>query len=234
MSDESIDRTQDLLAEIASIVPDDEDRQNQLYKLVDGYISSHTEGLKAKNSELLAENKKLKSTVPEELDAETIREMVDELKGRSLEEYRESVERESQEKINAVQEQLAESEARAQQIDRKYQSTLIDIQLRSEAERAGVRAEAIDDFLALHRANFELKDGQAVASGETTAGEYVAAALERAPYWYPQSVGAGAAGSRGSVGSPMDRDGRALEAAAASGDMSEYRKIRQKQMQSRG
>jgi len=225
------DTTENFLDEIAKAIPD-VSAQSHVYKLVDDFLKQNIDGLKGKNAELIAENKKLKgkSALPDGLDSESIKTMIEELKGKSLEDYGNSIREEASGKLTELQGKLSESETRASELDMQYQSTLINLEIRAAAERAHIRPEAIDDFVALHSKNFELKDGQAIA-GELSSTDYVGGILESSDYWLPQSNGAGARGARpGSGGMGSDR---ALAAAAAAGNQAEYRRIREKQRESR-
>lgn len=225
------DTTEEFLSDIAKAIPD-VDHQSRVFKLVDDFLKSQTDGLKAKNQELITENKQLKSksALPDGLDSESIKSMLDELKGKSLEDYGNSIREEQADQLNDLQGKLTEAETRASTLDRQYQSTLINLELRAVAEKAGVRPDAIDDFVAIHGKNFQLSEGQAVA-GEQGASDYIAGVLEKQDYWYPPSRGAGAGGSRGSHGGLGRGDGFALAAAAQAGNHAEYRRLREKQME---
>ena len=228
---DSPDKTEAFLESVSNAIPDVE-HQSHVLKLVDDFLKQETDGLKNKNTDLIAENKKLKnkSALPDGLDSESIKSMLGELKGKSLDDYGNSIREESADKLNTLSTQLTESELQRQKLDKQYQSTLINLELRATAEKAGVRPDAIDDFVAIHSKKFEIKEGQ-VISGEATPADYVSGVLESSPYWYPQSHGAGANGSRpGSAGLGRGDD-FALNAAAQSGDQSEYRRIRKKQME---
>lgn len=228
MADTS-DQTEQFLADIAKAIPD-VDHQSRVYKLVDDFLKSQTEGLKAKNQELIEKNRELKtkSALPDGLDSESIKTMLDELKGKSLEDYGNSIRKETADKLTGLQGRLTEAETRANALDRQYQSTLINLELRVAAEKAGVRPDAIDDFVTLHGRKFTLNEGQAVA-GEQGVDDYVAGVLGQQDYWYPPSHGAGAGGSRARHGGLGRGDDFALAAAAQSGDMKEYRRLREKQ-----
>jgi len=223
------DTTETFLADIAKAIPD-VSAQSHVYKLVDNYLKQNVDGLKGKNADLIAENKKLKakSTLPDGLDSESIKTMLDELKGKSLEDYGNSIREETANKVNDLSSKLTEAETRAQTLDRQYQSTLINLELRAAAEKAGIRPDAIDDFVAIHGKNFQLNEGNAVA-GEQSTSEYVSGVLEKSEYWYPPSQGAGARGSRAGHNGLGRGDDFALNAAAQAGDMATYRKIREKQ-----
>lgn len=225
MAKDNIDSIEAFLSTVSDAIPD-EATQSKVLKLVDGFLKQNIDGLKSKNAELISENKKLKSSVPEGLDSESIKGMLEELKGKSLDDYGNSIRQESESILNDLSTQLSESELQRQKLDSEYQTTLINLELRAAAERARVRPDAIDDFVTVHGRNFQIKDGQAI-SGEASPTDYVAGVLEKSNYWYPPSVGTDARGSRARH-SGLDRgDGFALEAAAQSGNHAEYRKLRE-------
>lgn len=222
------DNVESFLETLSSALPDVE-HQSHVMKLADDFLKQQTDGLKAKNQELISENKKLKdkSALPDGLDSESIKSMLDELKGKSLEDYGNSIRQESKDQLDELSSKLTEAETRASTLDRQYQSTLINLELRAAAERAGVRPDAIDDFVAIHGKNFVLNEGQAVA-GEQSSTDYVDGLRETTPYWWPESRGTGANGSRPGFTGLERGDSSALEAAAQAGDMKEYRRIRTK------
>ena len=224
------DTTEAFLANIAKAIPD-VSAQSHVYKLVDDFLKQNVDGLKAKNTDLIVENKQLKSksaSLPDGLDSESIKSMLDELKGKTLDDYGNSIREESADKLNTLSTQLTESELQRQKLDKQYQSTLINLELRATAEKAGVRADAIDDFVSIHSKNFQINEGQ-VISGEASPTDYVSGVLESSPYWYPPSAGAGARGSRAGHRGLGRGDDFKLNQAAASGDMKEYRRIREEQ-----
>ena len=197
---DSPDNTEQFLADIAKAIPDVE-YQSRVYKLVDDFLKQNTDGLKAKNQDLIVENKKLKqvkSALPDGLDAESIKTMLEELKGKSLEDYGNSIREETKAKVNDLSTKLTAAETRAQTLDRQYQPTLINLELRAAAEKACVRPDAVDDFVAIHGKNFRLVDGKPL-SGEQSTNDYVSGVLGQQDYWMPRSHGAGAAGSRPGV-----------------------------------
>jgi hypothetical protein len=219
------DEVEAFLAKVSEHVPDIA-QVNTVYKLVDEFITASTEGLKNKNTELISENQKLKSK-SDNLDADEIRSMLDELKGKSLQDYGDNIRAESADELSGLQSQLSESQIRADGLDKSYQSTLINLELRAAAERARIRPDAIDDFVNLHSKNFQLVDGQAEADGYEPT-DYVADVIESAPYWLPESVGGGLQGSRGGTGG-INNTSAMVNAAAANGDMKAYRAARTKQ-----
>ncbi len=220
------DATEQFLADIAKYIPDVE-AQSHIYKVVDTYITQTTLGLKNNNKDLIQKNHKLKSK-SDGLDADEIRSMLDELKGKSLQDYGDNIRAETADEVNTLQSQLSESQTRADGLDKSYQSTLINLELRAAAERARIRPEAIDDFVSLHSKNFQLVDGSVNADGYEPT-DYVDSVIETAPYWLPESVGGGLGGSRHGGGVGINNTDAMVGAAAESGDMVAYREARKKQ-----
>lgn len=227
-----IDNIETFLATVSEAIPDT-DVQSHVLKLVDDFLGKNISGLKAKNTELIAKNKSLQESLPENFDSESIKNMLEELKDKSLAEYSDNIRAESQDKLNTLTTQLSESELQRQKLDSDYKSTLINLELRSAAERARVRPDAISDFVSIHSKNFEIKDGKSV-SGEYSPSEYVNGVLQEQQYWYSPSVGAGAQGSsRRDNGLNRDSNFK-LTAAAQAGDHKEYRRLREEQKKQAG
>jgi len=120
-----------------------------------------------------------------------------------------------------------------------YEDKLVDIQFRTEAEKAGVLPKAIDDavrrgadaFKIDTAGNLEARD----ANGElvkTEAGVLLSPKLfieqlkTTHPYYWPQGQGSGATGATGDGGGTGDTIQNRMNAAAKSGDMTLYAKLR--------
>jgi len=219
------DDVEEFLAQISEHIPDVE-QVNTIYKKVDDFISSSTAGLKAKNSELIKENSKLKSKT-DDLNADEIRSMLDELKGKSLKDYGDNIRAETADKVSELQTSLSETQTYASELDNKYKSTLINLELRAAAEQARIRTEAIDDFVRLHSGNFQYVDGK-VRAGQLTPNGYVSDVLKSAPYWLPESIGGGLMGA-GENACRIDNTSAMVQSAAQAGDMNAYREARKKQ-----
>ena len=225
MSD-SPDKLEAFFSTVAEAIPDEAVHAHVL-KIVDDFLGQQVSGLKEKNSDLIAANKKLQSAIPAGLDAESIQAMVSDLQGKTLRDYGDAIRQERAAELDDLKGRLSGAEERAQALDQRYHETLIGLEVRAAAERAGVRTDALGDFVDVHRSRFAVEDGKVVA-GEQSPVDYVAGILELSPHWYPPSQGGGMQGA-GRRDTGLNRgDDFALNAAAQAGDHATYRKLREK------
>jgi hypothetical protein len=106
--------------------------------------------------------------------------------------------------------------------------------MHATVERAHVRPEVLDDFIAVHSKNFAINESGIVMAGEQTPSDYLNNLWsdENQSHWWPTSQGAGMKGNNGRNGGAGDL-GAKLSAVAQADDMKEYRKIRQQMSESR-
>ncbi|WP_373081190.1 hypothetical protein [Zhongshania sp.] len=213
-------------------------------------------GLKSKNAELLDGMAKLKENLSkfEGVDPEAFRKMTEYfdqheeaelLKDGKMEEV---IKRRTQRelatydsKMKEVGSKLEEAQTQADFFRTRFQQKMIDDTLRSEAMKAGIRPEALDDVILNGRSTFSLsedeqveavdKDGNLIKYEDEvmTPEVYIRKLRKDKPHYWPSSKGGGASGG----GDDFDAD--SLEAqinkAAAEGNMSKYRELRKKQAQ---
>jgi len=221
-------------------------------KGVDDKINEAISGLKSKNEELLNEKKKIQNALKnfENLDPEKAKEAlkfleeneyaqmlkdgkVDEI----LEKKTSQMRSDHEAAINELTSKLTETEQSSVLYKTKYETKVIEDNLRAVAIKAGVRKEAVDDILMRGLRIFTLddsngieardKDGKLVKTKDDkvlTAQLWIEDFKETAPHYFPGSEGAGAHGG----GSGKNDLSIAMQKAADKGDMAEYRRLREK------
>jgi len=220
-----------------------------LQSSIDAKILEATTGLKVKNDELLTEKKKIQLTLKnfenidpaaarealkfleENEDAKLIKEgKIEEL----LDKKTTSMRTQHEELVNALQTNLSEKEKAAQTYKEKYESKVIEDNLREVALAAGVRPEALTDITLRGRNVFSLDDKYQLEA-RTADGKLAKTADDKvlnpvnwleglkktSPHYWPMSEGAGAF-SHGR----MSEYSEALATAAEKGDMTSFRKLR--------
>ena len=219
-------------------------------------LDEEVNGLKSKNTELLDEQKKVQRELKKlkeydfdkaneaiaflenNKDAQLIKDgKVDELiakKVSQLESDHEAV-------LGEIKTQLKASTEHGQLYESLYKTKMVEDSLREAAIGAKVRPEAVGDILLHGRNIFSLaEDGSVEARSSDgklrktiddkvlTPTNWIEGLKKTSPHYWPDSVGAGARG--GGAGDDGDLT-TALNRAAASGNMVEYRRLRKKQMQ---
>ena len=223
---------------------------------VEKAVNEAVGGLKTKNDELLGKTKKLQEQLQQfdGIDPEKMRSMLkrfeDDEEAKLLAEGKveELVEKrlskataQFDEKYSAIVAERDDFEGKWKISDAKYNKRVINEVMMKAAVDAGVRSEAIEDIVIQSRDIFTVgedeeleardKDGNLRKIGEKllTPKTFIESLKETKPHYWPDSQGAGAQGRRGeSGGMQADIDAK-LQAAAASGNMKEYRRLRDEQ-----
>lgn len=143
------------------------------------------------------------------------------------------------EQITGLNSNLETAQTEAGKYKSLYENKIIDDQIRAEAVKQGVRPEAYDDILRRGRDVFTLdddgtlvardKDGVLVKDGKgmlLNPERFLSNLQESAPYYWPDSQGAGANGQTNN-GNNQKTDVEDLESVATSNngnfDLEEYR-----------
>ena len=212
-------------------------------------VSNQTAALKAKNDELLGKMRdvtgKLKNW--DGLDPQKVRGMLDSLEknedlkliaeGRHEEVIHRRLEREQATWKSQLEERDNElNQLRGSLKDRENQvrDLMIDTSVLNAFLAEGGLPSAKDDVVLRATVFFDVENGEVVArdidgelvrgkDGPITIKEWVASLKQNAPHLFPGSVGAGAGGGAGGRGADVESR---MAAAAASGDMKEYRRLR--------
>lgn len=217
-------------------------------------IEEATVGLKTKNQELLNEKKKIQDTLKnfENIDPTKAREalyfletnseaqLIKEGKIDELLEKRTSTLRSDHEAMVKELTLKLDSEARGREsFEMMYKTKMIEDGLRDAAMKAKVRPEAIDDVILRGRREFALAEDGSIESrdGEgrlkktlddkiLTPTNWIDGLKKSHPHYWPESQGAGL---RGRFSSDPNDYTAALADAASKGDVTAFRKLRQKQ-----
>jgi len=208
-------------------------------------------GLKTKNAEILDEKKILQEAAklfegvdPEAAkaalefheknkDAEFLKDgTIDEL----IEKKTSTLKSDHEAALTDLNGKFDEASAKGTLYQNLYESKVIDDGIRAEAVRAGVQPAAIEDVLMRGRGVFSLGEDKQIEArdGEgklaktkddkvLTTKNWIEGLKESSPHYWPSSEGAGAHGGDG--GPDSDRTAK-LKAAADSGNMTEYRRLR--------
>lgn len=137
--------------------------------------------------------------------------------------------------------ELSTAQQHGQLYESLYKTKMVEDSLREAAVGAKVRPEAVTDILLHGRNVFALADDGSVEARDTegklrktvddkvlTPTNWIEGLKKSSPHYWPDSVGAGATG----MGAGDEGDlTAALNKAASSGNMTEYRRIRKKQLQ---
>jgi len=210
-------------------------------------------GLRSKNVELLDEKKQTQQKLKkfEEYDFDAANEALDFLKNNKNAQLikdgkvDELIEKETSTLRSDHETALGELNARLSELQRHgelyeslYKTKMVEDSLREAAIAAKIRPEAITDVLLHGRNIFALAEDGSVEARDTegklrktaddkvlTTSNWIEGLKRTSPHYWPDSLGAGARG-----GGPGDEGDLtiALNRAAASGNMTEYRRLRKK------
>ena len=227
-------------------VKDDPEFQKFLKTTVDSSIESAVGDLKVKNSELIGEKKKLmeklssmdgidpveaKKALDFVSNNETAKLISEGKTDEALESYTEKLRANYEEKLAAVSQELDGAKNESSTYKSRYEQSVIDSEVRKEALKQGILPEAVDDVLLRAKSVFVYGEDGTVeardAKGNLLKAEdkLVTPALwvKNLPrHYWPSSEGVGATGNQKS-----DAEAQ-LAAAATSGDIEKYRKLRRK------
>ena len=219
-------------------------------------LDEEVNGLKSKNAEILDERKKLEKQVKkyEEYDFDKANEAleflennkdaqlikdgkVDELIAKKVSQ----LESDHEVAMGEIKNSLTEAQKHGQLYESLYKTKMVEDSLREAAIAAKVRPEAITDILLHGRNIFSLAEDDSVEARDSegklrktiddkvlTPSNWIEGLKKTSPHYWPDSVGAGARG--GGSGDEGDLTA-ALNRAASSGNMAEYRRLRRKQQQ---
>lgn len=201
--------------------------------LLDAAIEKAVAGLKAKNSELIAAEKGVKSKLKEleekfsGLDADEIRNMLSKIEndedakliaqGKANEVVERRVERlrkDLENRVKAAEDKSAADRAFAD----RFRERVLSAAIKDAAIKSGCVPEAADDFVFRGSRIFKVdeegnvtcldKDGKAIfgKDGKTPLApeEWVESLRETAPHLWPKAAGSGATGSGGKVTKSYD------------------------------
>lgn len=192
---------------------------------IQAQIDAAVAGLKAKNSEVIGENKKLKEQLAqfEGIDPTAVRNILkrfaDDEEAKLIADGKiDDVLNKRTERMKAdFDKKLSEALSKAEQAEKRaqaFQGRVLDDAIRAAAAKAGIHQHAIDDALLRGRAMFTLdEDGQAVQLGEDgrpvlgkdgkspfTPAEWLEGMKEKAPHWFPATASGGGASNGGGGG----------------------------------
>jgi hypothetical protein len=219
-------------------------------------LDEEVSGLKSKNAEILDEKKKSDARLKEleafdfekakealsflenNKDAQLIKDgRVDELIAKKTSQLTSDFEAQ----MGEVKQTLTSEKSRGDLYENLYKTKMVEDSLREAAIVAKARPEAITDILLHGTKIFSLAEDGSVEARTSdgklrktvddkvlTPSNWIDGLKKQSPHYWPDSVGAGARGPGG-----MDEGDltAALQRAAASGNMSEYRRLRKKQQQ---
>lgn len=217
-------------------------------------LDEEVNGLKSKNAEILDEKKKVDKKLKdfEGFDFEGAKEAMDFLENNKeaqmikdgkteelIEKKLSQVRSDHETQLGEINQNLKSEAERANTYEGLYKTKMVEDSLREAALSAKIRPEAINDVLLHGRQVFSLAEDSSVEARDSegklkktiddkvlTPSNWIEGLKKTAPHYWPDSVGAGARG--GGSGDEGDLTA-ALNRAAASGNMSEYRRLRSKQ-----
>jgi len=214
-------------------------------------VDDAVKGLKTKNAEILDEKKTLQESLKsfEGIDvkvAKTAMEFYDKnkdaefLKDGTVEELIEKktsqLTSDFETQLNELNTNLTTAKEHGSLYQKLFESKVIDDGIREEAIKAGMLPTAIEDAVLRGRGIFSLDDNKQIEARDAegklavtedkkvlTTKNWIEGLKETSPHYWPNSEGAGAHGrNAGAEGDYLAK----LQAAADSGDMEAYRKIR--------
>lgn len=214
-------------------------------------IEDAVSGLKTKNSEILDEKKTLQEAAKlfEGIEAEAAKEALEFyeknkdaefLKDGKLEDLLEkktsALKSDHETVMTELNGKFEEASTQGNMYRSLYETKVIDDALRQAAIDAKVRPEALSDIIMRGRGVFSLDEKKQVEARDSegklaktsddkvlTTKNWVEDLKATSPHYWPNSEGAGAHG--GDPGNAGDYTAK-LQAAASSGDMVEYRRLR--------
>lgn len=216
-------------------------------------LEEATSGLKNKNQELLDEKKKIQETLKdfENIDPEKAKEalefletnaeaqMIKEGKINELIDRKTSQMKSDHEAaLQELQSSLEETSTKAETFETLYKTKMIEDGLREAALKAKVRNEAIDDIILRGSREFSLAQDGTIESRDAdgklkktlddkvlTPYNWIEGLKKTSPHYWPDSQGVGA---RGRFSTDPNDYNAALEDAATSGNIDQFRKLRKK------
>jgi len=221
---------------------------------IDLKVNEAVDGLKAKNQELLDEKKNIQKTLKnfENIDPEAAREalkfleenedaqLIKDGKVSELIDKRTSQMKSDHEAVlSELMDKLDGATKESDRFQNLYQTKVIEDSLREASIGAKVINEAISDILLRGRSVFSVaedgsveardKDGKLLKTEDgkvLTPTLYIEGLKKTSPHYWPPSSGAGAQGGSGTDQSDITS---ALDRAATSGDMAEFKRLRKLQ-----
>lgn len=216
------------------------------------------DALKKKNDEIIAENRKLKESMKawEGLDAEEVRGLLDQFNNNEemkllaegkhdevIKKRTEKIESQYKADLKKLQDERDDLAAKNQASSTRIRDLMIDSNVVAAFVAEKGLETAVPDVVLRAKSVFTVEDGEVIArdsSGEIITGkdgpltikEWAASLKETAPHLFPSSQGSGAQGNNARGLSGIDAK---ISAAAKSGDVAEYRRLRaQKEKIQRG
>lgn len=234
---------------------EDPEVKSEVEKLINSAVSAAADPLKesiskleGKNSELLGEKQKLADRY-KDIDVDRYSQLMkhfedneeakliaegkfDELIQIRTEKFRQQ----NEEKFADFETKLNEAEKQRDAANSKLNSYAIEVQLRKEAEKAGVLPQAIDDLILFGSGKFKLNesmeafyidsDGDIVTNEKgqpINASGFINDLKETKAHWWPSSQGGDLGGAFDAFSPEMASK---LQDALARGDHATYRKLR--------
>lgn len=217
-------------------------------------LDEEVNGLKSKNAEILDEKKKSDKRLKEleEFDFDAANEAMEFLENNKearmikdgkteelIEKKLSQVRSDHEAQLGEINQTLKSEMNRANNYEGLYKTKMVEDSLREAATSAKIRPEAVNDVLLHGRQVFSLAEDGSVEARDgdgklkktvddkvLTPSNWIEGLKKSAPHYWPDSVGAGAHGGRGGDDGDLTA---ALNKAAASGNMPEYRRLRKKQ-----
>lgn len=211
-------------------------------------------GLKSKNTELLDEKKQTQNKLKkyEEYDFDAANEAIDFLKNNKnaqlikdgkvdelIEKETSTLRSDHEAALTELSTELTGLRQHGELYESLYKTKMVEDSLREAAIGAKVRPEAVTDILLHGRNVFALAEDGSVEARDAegklrktvddkvlTTSNWIEGLKKSSPHYWPDSAGAGARG--GGLGDEGDLTS-ALNKAANSGNMVEYRRLRKKQ-----
>lgn len=172
---------------VAAVKADGADVESILTTALDDYAEEQKGGVLSKNSELIQKNKQLKADL-EKKDGE-----YQALIGKT-DDAKSDLER----SFNTLKSDFEGLQADLKQKDQAIKESKITRELQNAMTRANVRAESVNDFLAVAKSDFSIDDaGRVVTPDGADPDKWVADNKVKRPYFWPESRGAGASGGNG-------------------------------------
>ena len=220
---------------------------------IEALLDSRTKELKAHNERIISEKRKATEELQrvnkqfEGIDPDAIRKLLasstqseeeallksgklDEVINRRLDPLR----RDFEAKLAGEKETLAKEKAKAEAAEKRYKMSVIERKLTEQAVKAGVLATALPDILSRATGVFDIDEDGAIIARDRAGNllmqdskpyspkHYIEELKEKAPHFWPGSKSGGLTGG----GSSQSDNATQLASAAASGNMSRYRKLR--------
>lgn len=228
---------------------DDPEVKAEVQKLVNSAVETEVSSLKSKNQEIIDEKRNLQKSLEafKDVDVDTFKKFqahfessedakliaegkLDDVINRRVDKVRNEIEDKLTDATSALELTKTERDLYAN----KYSDHVIEIELRRAAEKEGVAPQAIDDVILRGQGKFHVEDDGSVTmrdgqgnvlkhDGKTATPEsFVTGLKETAPHYWPQSTGPNLDGGFSEGSDAL----KALQKAASSGNMEEYRRLR--------